>query len=875
MSKVSRHNAVERLLAHLERSGLMECLELSDEDIADTIWLALQMGVGETTTENQQPLPQQETSQGIEDGKIIKAQSTPEADSTINIYSQDSITQEEPEKKTGANALPFQTPGAAALQNKLSISRALRPLMRKVPSAIKTILDAEATVTRIAERDIWLPVTKPEPERWLSLELVVEESRALFIWTETIDELQKLLQSHGAFGAVRAWNLSSTDNGHLQLTRRRQGSQKSHYQHSYKELISSNRRSLILLVSDCVSNIWQQAKIHQWLQEWSNKALTAIVQLFPERLWQSTELGLGYKLQLSAFNPGVPNSNLVLPSLWEELKGERVLKLPVVTLEAFSLKNWAKVIAGRGNTYTPGFVFELDFVAEQVQKSATVKSQEPSPENLVDRFLATASLTAQRLAGLMAAAPVSLPVINLIQEKLLKNKSTPVHVAEVFLSGMIQRTNTLDNGENPKYDFVPEVRKLLNQATRLGETENVLDVVSSYIADNLGLSIKSFTALLLKYQDFSQEQHEQILPFATVTIEVLKNLGGEYADFAEQVAGNILVSPLPDSESNTEDEQIPELKTCTFKVAIVEIEETRTSEFYIATLERKSQLLGFGNRWVINRQQKQATSIIEVLEGRIELELMEIPGGHFLMGSLEDEIGYSKTESPQHTVTISPFRMGKYPVTQAQWQAVASLPQVNRELNPNPSSRFKGDNLPVDTVSWYDAVEFCARLSKYTNKPYRLPSEAEWEYACRAGTTTPFHFGETITSELANYNANYTYSTGSKGKYRASTTPVGSFKVANAFGLYDMHGNVWEWCLDDWHENYEGAPTDGSAWLDSKNNNLYQKKGVAILRGGSWYDHPEACRCASRYIDNRVVRDDDISDNVGFRVVCAFGRIIE
>ncbi|MFM6271198.1 MAG: formylglycine-generating enzyme family protein, partial [Dolichospermum sp.] len=169
---------------------------------------------------------------------------------------------------------------------------------------------------------------------------------------------------------------------------------------------------------------------------------------------------------------------------------------------------------------------------------------------------------------------------------------------------------------------------------------------------------------------------------------------------------------------------------------------------------------------------------------------------------------------PQHEVTIKPFSMGKYPITQAQWQAVAALPQVNQELKPNPS-RFKGAKRPVEQVSWHEAVEFCARLSNYTKRPYRLPSEAEWEYACRAGTTTPFHFGDTITTELANYNGNYTYGDGSKGVYRKETTEVGSFKIANELGLYDMHGNVWEWCQDDWHNNYEGAPTDGSAWISN------------------------------------------------------------
>jgi formylglycine-generating enzyme required for sulfatase activity len=260
---------------------------------------------------------------------------------------------------------------------------------------------------------------------------------------------------------------------------------------------------------------------------------------------------------------------------------------------------------------------------------------------------------------------------------------------------------------------------------------------------------------------------------------------------------------------------------------------------------------------IIKRYKKTAQYFTEDLGNGIELEMVLIPGGTFTMGSPKEELNSSEDERPQHQVTIKPFCFGKYPVTQAQWQAIAALPQVNLELKPNPS-RFKGANRPVESVSWRDAVEFCDRLSNHTQRPYRLPSEAEWEYACRAGTTTPFHFGETITTDLANYNGNYTYGNGSKGVYREETTEVGSFKIANEFGLYDMHGNVWEWCQDDWHNNYEDVPTDGSAWISD------DAKSDKLLRGGSWFDFPDYCRSASRASDDAgfgLNRD-------GFRVVC-------
>ncbi len=275
---------------------------------------------------------------------------------------------------------------------------------------------------------------------------------------------------------------------------------------------------------------------------------------------------------------------------------------------------------------------------------------------------------------------------------------------------------------------------------------------------------------------------------------------------------------------------------------------------------------------IIHREQQLAKYLTEDLGNGLNLVMAEIPGGSFTMGSSEGEERSRDSERPQHQVTIQPFYMGKYPITQSQWQSVANLAQVNRKLEPNPSW-FKGGNRPVEKVSWYDAVEFCARLASVTKRDYSLPSEAQWEYACRAGTTTPFHFGETLTTDLANYNGEYTYGDGPKGRYREKTTEVGSFGVANAFGLYDMHGNVWEWCLDDWHSNYEGAPTDGSAWLDG-NNNLSQRKGQAVLRGGSWFNNPGYCRSACRNDLIRAVRGDT-SYVIGFRVACGVGGIIQ
>ena len=240
-------------------------------------------------------------------------------------------------------------------------------------------------------------------------------------------------------------------------------------------------------------------------------------------------------------------------------------------------------------------------------------------------------------------------------------------------------------------------------------------------------------------------------------------------------------------------------------------------------------------------------SFTERITPHTTLDMVYIPKGRFMMGSPEEEIDRKDHEGPLHKVQVPSFYMGKYPVIQRQWYEVSLLERVDIELKPTPS-RFKGDTLPVERVSWYEAIEFCNRLSKSTGREYRLPSEAEWEYACRSGTTTPYYFGKSISVKQANYDGHY-----------KSTTKVWRFPP-NTFGLHDMHGNVFEWCLDDWHDNYQGAPIDGSAWMSCRI--------LTAARGGSWISSPRSCRSASLLFLNSGNR----SKECGFRVCCSSPR---
>jgi len=267
------------------------------------------------------------------------------------------------------------------------------------------------------------------------------------------------------------------------------------------------------------------------------------------------------------------------------------------------------------------------------------------------------------------------------------------------------------------------------------------------------------------------------------------------------------------------------------------------------------------------------------------LDMVSIPAGSFVMGSPEDEPERQPDEGPQHRVTLASFFVGRSPVTQAQWTAVVLThpERINRDLDPKPSF-FRGIDLPVESITWNEAEEFCVRLAAITGRDYRLPSEAEWEYACRAGTMMPFNFGPTITSELANYcgtggavcgdsggksiatdvyaDVKYTsgaYGQGPVGIFRGMTTRPGTF-LPDRFGLYDMHGNVWEYCLDQATDSYADVPSDGTAYLSGASD------AWRILRGGSWSHNPAMCRSAFR--DSLDPSSSGWQGRIGLRIVC-------
>ena len=263
-------------------------------------------------------------------------------------------------------------------------------------------------------------------------------------------------------------------------------------------------------------------------------------------------------------------------------------------------------------------------------------------------------------------------------------------------------------------------------------------------------------------------------------------------------------------------------------------------EFETPTINEKGE--------IIARTRHSAEQLTEDLGNGITLDLIMIPAGTYQMGSPPHQ--GNMDEQPQHFVTIKSFMMGKFLITQAQWKAV---------MSKLPPCRFKGEDLPIERVSWEDAQKFCQRLSKQTGRNYHLPNETQWEYACRAGTNTSFSFGATLTTDLANFNGEHVFKDEPRGIYRHVTTEGGNFPP-NALGLYDMHGNLWEWCEDTWLDDYSSSPRDSSSYQNKASH-------YRVARGGSWHEPANLCRSAARL---RVLQSE-ADEYIGFRVVCDFG----
>jgi formylglycine-generating enzyme required for sulfatase activity len=495
-------------------------------------------------------------------------------------------------------------------------------------------------------------------------------------------------------------------------------------------------------------------------------------------------------------------------------------------------------------------------------------------EALWEVFEQRASPAARQLLLSMAASTLlTLPILRLLLATVAPEAFSPVPLAEVLLSGLVLRLPDPHGAGAPlervQFDLPPELRRLLEPHLEPERRRQVLDAVTGLLERHWDRNQRGpgFRALVLGPKEELERDHPDLHHIANLTAAMLDQLAGDqFSKLAAQLRG--VEPPRPPrslwpAAMAFEEEFFDAAQL----VAVPPLESVR----YVAAQFQELALQPIHGKWwgFHDPLQRDALPLAATAEQAdlLCLTLVEIPAGSFQMGSPPNEAKRATDEGPQHEVTLQGFFISQTPITQAQWREVASWQERDaerwgRELNPNPS-RFSdqadSDRRPVERVSWHDAIEFCHRLSQRTGRQYTLPSEAQWEYACRAGSTTPFAFGATLTPELANYDATFNYDDGPKGEYREQTTPVGMFP-ANSWGLHDMHGNVWEWCLDHWHGSYEGAPRDGSAWLTPSAS----EEEPRLLRGGSWFYNPGNCRSACRV----RIQPDIANLVVGFRVVC-------
>jgi formylglycine-generating enzyme required for sulfatase activity len=808
----------------------------------------------------------------------------------------------------GSERLPVWVRDPFELLNPQQLFEAMLPVMQEVAGDRPACLDEAATLDHYARWRQLIPVWQPDQHYRFELTLIVDQGFAMRLWQPLLDNLSLSLNGFHGFQGIRV--LPWAGGGEA-------GGGEAGWE-KVANLIEGQGRScegLVALISDCAGPKWRgkggigPGPAFSLLRRLGASRPVVIWQVLPDWMWSRTALGQGEPVALRRSSEGNAWPYQLARPLETRWHGKADVppSVPVFHLTIEGLRAWGRLFGGSPFIATSGILLPESPVSlpgtaqtEQPPGDGTKAAEENENENENEkdkedalmplrRFQHLASNDAKQLLALFAAAPVlTLPVMRLIQAAMLEGAGASA-MAEALLSGLLRpivRNNSIDP-ELLQLTFTAPIRAALLRQQSPGKTVEVIEAVTDFIALHWSQQgWGSFRAFLTDPTIAAPYQQEQTQHFAMLAADIIAQLGGEYTTFAERLRVAQRKDLFPRNlfsfeeleEETAQVARFPEIEQFTITTACINSVQLRVFEFETATIQGANITKKRGS----NRGYREplASGDVEArrhaspggqLAPAATLEMLHIPAGRFTMGSPPDEPERHQDEGPQHQVELRDFFLSRIPITQAQWLVVAGWQPLSgeepwlRELHPDPVSklndaeRFLGHERPVVNVSWAEAMEFCRRLSLRTGKHYTLPSEAQWEYACRAGTTTPFHFGETISPELANFNGNYTYREGQKGVYREQTTNAGSFP-ANAWGLHDMHGNVWEWCADHWHGNYNKAPAGDRPWINKKAGDDSNRR----LRGGSWSLNPGYCRSASRGNDH----PDNQHNDVGFRVCC-------
>jgi formylglycine-generating enzyme required for sulfatase activity len=903
-----------------------EGADLDPEAIADMVWLAVHHPAkswAQTRTDSITP-PSNKTikTESAQTAPTERQESNDSASGASTAPSPSLSPAEEPERAApslqaqllpqasvpGSERLPVWVNDPLDLIDPQKLFEAVLPLMQPVAAEQVAGLDEPATLDHYVQWRQLIPVWQPDQQYRFTLTLILDQGFSMTVWQPRLEHISERLGGFHGFKDVQVlrWQPGGDrSQGNVDPAVSAQGDDPALFALNGGAAPSAAEAvdRLTVVISDCAGPQWWGAAgtgpgpAFAMLQRLGAAQPLVIWQVLPSWMWSRTALGKGdvTTLRRSGAGTGWPFQRAGSEMRQMAATADAQRPLPVFELTEKGLRSWGSLIGGSPFMESFGFLLPTEpsvvLPASEAQERHG-EHEDQDPLMPLRRFQHLASPDARRLMVRFAAAPVlTLPVMRLIQAALLEGTGTAA-LAEVVLSGLLRplNRNQASDPEALQFTFAEPIRAALLRQQPPTITLQVIEEVTDFIAGHWSMKgWGSFRAFLTDPSIAAPPGQEQSQHFANLAADIIASLGGAYATFAERLRIAQRKEPFPRNLFHFEPVEsevaqllrMPETDLVVFStVSELELEPLKFS-FQFATA---GGIFSDGNAKGYREALKdgdapstgQRTLSTNAASGTF-LPMLHIPPGRFLMGSPADEPGRYDDEGPHHEVQLQEFFLSQTPITQAQWRAMAQWQRQEHEdgdlwpeaLDPDPVSnlddaeRFAGEQRPVVNVSWHDAMAFCQRLRLRTGKNYTLPSEAQWEYACRAGTITPFHFGDLLSTKLANYNSSEVYEDGEKGDDRQLTTDVLSHH-ANAWGLHDMHGNVCEWCADHWHGNYEGAPEDGRAWIDEEAKENKNETKRRLLRGGSWNAHPASCRSAFRVNNPPDGRDDSL----GFRVCC-------
>ncbi len=754
-----------------------ENIEIDAIELAESLWLSKYITKTEsddfsTTTNNpintpkekQHSNPKKETSSPppISKTKIVKQRRKRDA----SLY---------PINKTNnKQSLPFRTPLVRTLYKDSDLIYALRHFRQKRNSTQNHKFDEERIADYIAKTGIFRTFYQKGFEKRFSLLFVVDVSESMKIWERLINDFIRGIKNYHIFRETTIYYMP-TDNREIKLYRKKglSGGLNSNWYRNH------TKDSITFLLSDMISKAWSSGRVLEELMEWQRYTPLAIIQMLPQRLWNGTKLIDASMGKMSSPKSFSLNSQLYSRAeeilLHEEGNLPELLKIPILNFSEKSLNAYGMMMRSVPNSQISGALFEREDFRGEYQYSK--KRLKLNSKERLRNFYRYASTQAKELLELLAVVPLSLPIIKLVQQKLLP-QSSQEHLSEVLMSSIIDREQKID-GFYQFYRGTDEeegVREELILKIGAREAFETIAQLSEIISTHGG--VFDFIAFIRAKGNIkgSREFSEVDREFARISLSLLRKMGNNYSYLADKLSN------------------------------------------YLEEYEEDSE----------------------------EIEVIIPRSKRFMMGSNRD-----KSAQPVHEVIFNyDFEVAKYPVTVGEFRAFvedtgyetdAEIDNGALIYNNKTWKKRKGvywdnpsfgqeDNHPVICVSWDDAHAYIEWLNRKTDETYRLPTESEWEFVCRAESDSRWCFGD-------NKKLLDSYAWHQKNSNR-KTHPVG-LKQANSWGLYDMHGNIWEWCIDDFKSHYKNSPNNGREYIDRGTKNK-------TIRGGSWFNKPSSTHSSLR-----------------------------